>query len=315
MKDKLREKADYKFRVIKKFYKDEKSIREFCKENDLKKSTVNDWLRQFDSKGYEGLIEKSKRKKHYKETPKQMQEIIVELSNKLGLGSKSIANTLKPIYSISHSGALKVLRRNGITPEKEKKRWKSFRAPHRNHTWQIDFLGPYSTHIGEISILVVLDDYSRYARSKIVKRNGTTIHVKEFLTECIEELGKPRRILTDNGTQFKKTFDKFCRAKKIVHVKSRVRHPQTLGKVEAVNKVLGNCFKLDFRSLIQGQRKLNAFMEWRNQMHFHSTIQSTPACAYGTQRNQLEVLKEISDVLELTNLGSYFDNCPISGFT
>lgn len=315
MEDKLREKTDYKFKIVKEFYKTKKSIREFSKENDLKKSNLSRWLKQFDEKGYEGLMEKSKRRKHYEETPKQIQKIIVELSKKLNLGSKSIANTLSPIYGISHTGTLIVLRRNGITVEKEKKRWKAFRSPYKNHTWQIDFLGPHSTHVGEISILVVLDDYSRYTRSLIVEKNGTASHAISFLKKCMAELGKPERILTDNGTQFRKTFDKFCKSIQVKHVKSRVRHPQTLGKVEAVNKMLGGCFKLDFLTIMQGQRKLDAFMEWRNQMHFHSIIQSTPANAYGVQRNKFDVLKEISLILELTSLGSYFSNCPISGFT
>ena len=270
VEDKIREKANYKFKIIKEFYRSKQSIREFCKDNELKKSTLNDWLKQFDDKGYEGLIEKSKKPKHYTETPKQIQKIIVELSKKLDLGSKGISNTIKPIYSISHTGVLNVLRRNGITPEKEKKRWKAFRSPYKNHTWQVDFLGPYTTIIGEISILVMLDDYSRYARSTIVKRHGTTNNAKEFLNKCIEELGDPERILTDNGTQFRKMFDRWCNIKKIRHVKSRVRHPQTLGKIEAVNKTLGNCFKLNFRSLVEGQRMLDSFMEWRNQLHFHS---------------------------------------------
>ena len=131
-------------------------------------------------------------------------------------------------------------------------------------------------------------------------RRGTTQHVTEFLKELFKELGKPRRILTDNGSQFRKTFDKWCRRKKVVHVKSSVRHPQTMGKVESVNKILGRHFKLDFNNIKQGQRKLNAFMKWYNHLHKNSTIQSTPATAYEKQESQLKILKQIAKPLKLT---------------
>jgi len=314
-RDRIMDKSRYKLNIIKEFYKSNKSIRRFCKDNGLKKSTLSIWLKQFEIGGYEGLIEKSKKPRTIKETPKWAQNIIVELNQKMGLGSKNISRTLEPLYKISHTSVLSILRRNGIVIEKEKKRWRAFRAPYKNHTWQVDFLGPYTTLVGEISILVMLDDYSRYAKAKIVKRNGTTEDVTEFLSKLIQELGKPYRILTDNGTQFRKMFDKWCKRQGIKHHKARVRHPQTLGKVEAVNKTLGNNFKLDFASVEEGQIKLDAFMEWRNQLHFHSVIESTPASAYGVQRDKLDVLRYVADKLDLPMLKSRLNDCPISGFT
>jgi len=318
IEDKLREKANYKFKLIKELYRSESPVSNFCKEKGLKRRTLYRWLKSFNEKGYKGLIEKSKIPKSYKEipksykeTPKQIQRIIVELSKKLSLGSKNISHTIEPLYRISHKGVLKVLRRNGITVEKKKKRWKSFRSPYKNHTWQVDFLGPYSTIVGEISILVVLDDYSRYSRSKIVPRRGTTEHVKEFLNELIDKQGKPYRVLTNHGTQFRKVFEKWCRAKKIRHHRARVRHPQTMGKVEAVNKMLGKCFRLNFESFGEGQIKLDCVMLWYNHVHYHSVIECTPAQAYGVQKDKKEVLKEMADILHLNNLGDAI-RCAIS---
>ncbi|MEK6862152.1 MAG: DDE-type integrase/transposase/recombinase [Nanoarchaeota archaeon] len=314
--DKIEVKAKYKFKIIKEFYRSNMSVAEFSNKNSIKRRTLYRWLKNFNDKGYTGLVEKSKRPKKIKQTPEQIQKIIVELSQKIGMGSKSISNTLDPIYKISHSGALKVLRRNGITIEKEKKRWKAFRAPYKNHTWQIDFLGPYSPeNLGEISILVVLDDYSRYARSLIVNGYGTTWDVKQFLDGLINELGKPYRILTDNGMQFRKGFDKWCKWRGIKHHKAKVRHPQTMGKVEAVNKTLGRYFRFDFSNLSEGQNKLDCIMEWRNQIHFHSVIKSTPAEAYGLQKDKMLVLKGMAKILNLDNLKFYLSRCAISGFT
>lgn len=66
--DRIRKKANYKFNIIKEFYKSKKSIREFCKANGLKKSTLAIWIKQFEEDNYEGLIEKSKRPKTIRET-------------------------------------------------------------------------------------------------------------------------------------------------------------------------------------------------------------------------------------------------------
>lgn len=300
--ERIIEKAKSKLDIIKEFYLENISVNDFCNKKGIKLRTFYRWLKDFNDKGYDGLIEKSKKPKHITETPIWAQNIILELNQKIGLGSKNISQTIGPLYKLSHTGILNILRRNGIIIEREKKRWKAFRAPYKNHTWQMDFLGPHTTNIGEISLLVVLDDYSRYCRSKIVKKYGTSRDVCNFLDQLIKDLGKPYRTLTDNGTQFRKMFDKWCKKQGIKHHKSRVRHPQTLGKTEAVNKTLGKHFTLDFNSLEEGQIRLNALIDWYNNIHFNQTIQTTPATAYGLQKDKLGVLKRLADEFNLTML-------------
>jgi transposase InsO family protein len=148
----------------------------------------------------------------------------------------------------------------------------------------------------------MLDDYSRYATSKIVHSRGTTKDVINFLQECIDKLGKPVKILTDHGSQFGKVFSKWCKRNKIKHSKATVRHPQTLGKVESLNKTLGRCFILDFCSIGDGQAKLNCFMKWYNHIKYHSVIECTPAEAYGFRRDKVKVLSEIAEEFGLVKL-------------
>lgn len=299
---KLLDKAKYKFSLIKEFIRSNKSVSEFCKEKSIKKRTFYRWRAAFNKRSFDGLIEKSKRPKTIIETPKWVQDIVLELNKIVNLGCKNISQTLGPIYSLSHSGVLKILRRKGIKIVKEKKRWKSFRAPYKNYMWQVDFLGPYSTPIDEISILVVLDDYSRFVMSKIVSRNGTTKDVIDFLDECIAKHKKPEKILTNHGTQFRKIFKKWCRKRDVKHIQARVRHPQTLGKVEAVNKMLGRCFVFDFESILKGRRKLECIVMWYNHVHYHSVIGCTPAEAYEIQKDRLAVLEEMAKILKLPKM-------------
>ena len=111
---------------------------------------------------------------------------------------------------------------------REKRRWRSFRASKRNEMWQIDFLEQYSTPIGEVSILVVVDDYSTYASARLVHKRGRTDDATSLLDELIAQYSIPDKILSDNGGQFRRVFDKWCsrRSRRIRHTRAKAKHPK-----------------------------------------------------------------------------------------
>jgi len=88
----------------------------------------------------------------------------------------------------------------------------------------------------------------------------------------------------------------------IRHIRARAKHPQTVGKMEAVNKTLGRYMKMNFSSVEEGQRRLNALMDWYNFIHIHSIIKGTPAAAYGLEKDNKQVLEEFARCMELPNL-------------
>jgi transposase len=147
MKDnKLLDKATYKLNIIKEYEINNKTISQICKEYEISRMTFYRWYNSYKKNSFEGLIEKSKRPKHIEETPKWVQDIILELYYKLNLGCRNISYTLNSLYSLSHQGILNILRRHEINIEQKKKEWKRFRAPFKNYLWQVDFLGPHSTY-------------------------------------------------------------------------------------------------------------------------------------------------------------------------
>lgn len=91
--------------------------------------------------------------------------------------------------------------------------------------------------------LSVIDDCSRY-RLAIVKLNQvTTDVVTHVLDKLIQKHGKPREILTDNGGAYglnskHSRFDRWCRRRSIVHIRTKVHSPQTNGKVERFFKTM-----------------------------------------------------------------------------
>jgi transposase InsO family protein len=61
----------------------------------------------------------------------------------------------------------------------------------------------------------------------------------KFLQSIIYRFGVPKRVLTDNGTQFKGAkFSKCCTDFSIDHQPSSAAHPQTNGQVERTNGLL-----------------------------------------------------------------------------
>jgi transposase InsO family protein len=96
-------------------------------------------------------------------------------------------------------------------------------------------------------LLVIIDDASRLIVGYIKVHNATAKVAWETFLNAGERYGFPRQLLTDHGSQFTKIskdavgylddrlyeFNK-NREVKVEHIMSRVKHPQTGGKVERV---------------------------------------------------------------------------------
>ena len=67
--------------------------------------------------------------------------------------------------------------------------------------------------------------------------------MKLLLEACIRMHGKPREILTDNGHEFGGTwkdsqFDKWCEQQGIIHIRTSIHKPTTLGKMGALQQLI-----------------------------------------------------------------------------
>jgi transposase InsO family protein len=82
--------------------------------------------------------------------------------------------------------------------------------------------------------LFILDDYSRYLLSAGLFKSITTDVITQELKRCIETYSEPNSILSDNGPQFRETFEKWCNEpqRKIDVVHAPPFYPQCKGKIE-----------------------------------------------------------------------------------
>ncbi len=157
-----------------------------------------------------------------KKTRIQAQEIGIDMS----------VSTIKRI--IKSSGLSKGSKMEGI-----KLKWVRFERPYPNDMWQI-----YGDENDDGTWKVpVEDDCSRYCLGVYEIEHNTTEAIIEVLEDCIRRHGKPKQILTDNGPEFGGTskdseFDKWCEKQGIIHIRSGVHKPTTVGKVSAIQRTI-----------------------------------------------------------------------------
>ena len=175
------------------------------------------------------------------------------MRKKTGWGCKKLKVLLLRL-GLSEYTINKVLKEAGLT-RKEHNRGKRvkyvrFQRKHPNSLWHID-----DSEFGDKGkIISVIDDCSRYCLGLLHTNSITTKVVTDFLDNLIAKYGTPRQIITDNGSAYGlkskySKFDRWCRKHKIEHIRTKVKRPQTNGKVErlfgTIKKEIDICQNLE----------------------------------------------------------------------
>ena len=127
-------------------------------------------------------------------------------------------------------------------------------------------------------VCAVLDDSSRRILAGGEFDAETTDYALRLLKEAMGRFGwltGIREVLTDRGTQFyankrdkngdaDSRFEDFLKDNKIKHIKARVKHPQTNGKLEKWNDTYErNRFRFE---------NFDNFLNWYNTVRFHESL-------------------------------------------
>jgi len=117
---------------------------------------------------------------------------------------------------------------------------RSIYSPWPFHTWGIDILGPFPLVVRQMKYLVVAIEYfTKWIEAEPVAQ--ITAHkVQQFVWKNIVcHFGIPKRLVSDNGTQFaSQQLGKLCAELGVKQVFASVEHPQTNEQVESANQVL-----------------------------------------------------------------------------
>lgn len=175
-------------------------------------------------------------------------------------------------YGVSERQLRKIYRREGLKMNKRKRpsqiKFVKYEWPEPNMLWHVDWTEcPFTRK----KLIAFIDDYSRYIVHAEYFANATTENTILAFKIAMLRHGKPRAILTDNGTQFTPAradigpFSRFCEENGIKHILGRVHHPQTNGKIE---RWFGT-YKLEFQ---HGKDTLDTFLKFYNEERRHQGI-------------------------------------------
>lgn len=242
--------------------------------------TLKRWIKRLDEGNWD-LLDKSRRPHtiHLKINDNIEQEVL-SLREKTGWGCEKLYVNLLHL-GISRISVNRILQKHNLCRETKnkgkQKKWIRWQRKHPNSLWQID-------HTDEMEkfncyTLSVLDDCSRYSLALVKLNHVTTNVVMHILDKLIKIHGKPKQILTDNGSAYglnskHSKFDRWCRRRGIQHIRTKVHSPTTNGKVERLFKTMDD--ELEFCN-----NDLEAFRLRYNHIRPHSSLNNqAPAEVY-----------------------------------
>lgn len=204
--------------------------------------TLRRWTRKLNQTEWD-LCDKSKKPKTiYTKITSEIEAEVIKIKNETGWGAQKIEN----FVDLGHTTINKILIKNKLTHpnENRRKRIKYIRwqRKHPNSLWQMDVS---DQKIKDKYCFAVIDDCSRYCLGLFALNEVTTSIITHLLDELVKIHGKPREILSDNGSVFglrskHSKFDRWCNRKSIKHIRTAIHSPTTSGKIERFFQTLDN---------------------------------------------------------------------------
>jgi transposase InsO family protein len=232
------------------------NVAEFCRKQQISRTTFYKWRDRFQEQGLDGLAERSRRPRSSPgQTPAAVEEMVLRrrkqlLEQGLDHGPQSIEwslqrDTVPAVSSVpSRSTIWRILTRRGVIIPQPQKRPKSatkrFTFARPNECWQSDWTQWSLTDGTPVAIAGTIDDHSRYLTGLAAAAgSGTAELVWAVMLAGIAECGIPSMSLTDNGFMYtgkwrgyESAFEANLRVLGAHTINSTPYHPQTCGKIE-----------------------------------------------------------------------------------
>ena len=213
---------------------------------------------------------------HYKITP-EIEKEVVNLRIKTGFGENKLI-TYFP--NLSHKSINKILNKFKLTipnPNRKKRvKYVRWQRKHTNSLWQMDIS---DQKIEGKYCFAVIDDCSRYNLGLFGINQTSTKIIIQLLDMVFKIHGKPREILTDNGSVFglkskHSQFDRALNRRGIKHIRTAIHSPTTSGKIERFFQTLDKELKFCKQDAELFRMRYNHFRP-------HSSLENkTPAEVY-----------------------------------
>ena len=237
--------------IVREMDKGERSVYRIAKTMDVTPRWVREIHRNYHRAGEYPFPQKPGRKP--RPVSDEERSLILETRNEHPIsGAIALEKILdsKGVH-IGHNRIHRILKEEGLAkeePHKQRRRkWIRYERRYSNSLWHADWFEER-----EDQIILLEDDASRFITGYGVFSNATAKNSMLVLEQAVEYYGIPRQLMTDHGTQFTSLsretcadprpneFQRILQSYGIKHIKARVKHPQSNGKVERVIQTMQN---------------------------------------------------------------------------
>jgi putative transposase len=214
-------------------------------------TTVYAWKKQFESLGEKAFLEYEPPwpGRGTKEISKDDEQAILTVwKENLGYGPGQVrAGLRRQGITISIGTTRKIMQANGYqacTKKKDVKEYTRYEASRPLELAQMDILEVYINKL-KVYIILLIDDYSRFILGFRALTETSIDSIIKLVDQAIQRYGQMGELLTDRGFVFYSwrginRFEKYLEMKGVDQIHSRPHHPQTLGKIEALNRRIRN---------------------------------------------------------------------------
>jgi len=164
----------------------------------------------------------------------------------------------------------------------------------------------------KVYLIILLDDFSRFIIGHRLLPQTSIEEVIGLVREAIDRYGKMQEMLTDRGFVFyswqgANRFEKYLELEGIDHTHASAHHPQTLGKIEALNgRLRTELLKHEHFSGIQEARR--AIKGWVFKYNYERTHQGLGGLLVPADRFHGltdPVVSRLGETLDLNNAHWY----------
>lgn len=210
-------------------------------------------------------------------------QVVATWRNNPGFGPSQVSRQLRRVgVRCDTKTVRKILLTHGYTPPKVKpprrREIRRFEASRPLELVQLDVLHFY-VHAERLYLLLALDDNSRFITGfELLQRESMDAAI-EVLEGSIRRYGKPEAVLTDRGATFHTwsgigRFDRMLESYGIEHRLASAHHPQTCGKIEAVNKAIQKELidRVEFRNFLDAKAQISRWVDDFNHQRTHQGL-------------------------------------------
>ena len=282
-------------------------------------TTVYEWRKRLEALGEEGFLIDRPRSpgRGIKKISKEKEKAVLETWKRYpGCGPSQVRNQLRRQgITISTRSVVRIMEANGyrgIYKKRDKNgSVRRFEATRPLELAQIDILEFY-IHKQKVYLIILLDDFSRFITGWRLVTKTSIDEIIAVVNDSISIFGKMEELLSDRGFVFYSwhginRFERFLEAENIHQTHARPHHPQTLGKIEAVNKQIQKELlrREKFNSVTEAQTAITRWVKFYNYQRTHQGLGGCLVPADRFHGREEEVRQSIANKLDPDSTSCY----------